>query len=233
MASSSHGMSMSIPVAQASADVRAAFVVRTYLHLLGAILAFTAIEVALFRTGIAWPIAKWMWSTHWLLILGGFIVVNWMASSMAHSVTSAAAQYFALTIFILAEALIFIPLLAIAFLKVPGAIENAAVVTLVGFGGLTAVAFISRQDFSFLRGILMWGLIVALVLIVSSVVFGFQLGTLFSVAMIAFAGGAILYDMSNVLHHYPEDRHVAASLQLFAAVALMFWYVLRLFISRD
>ena len=63
--------------------------------------------------------------------------------------------------------------------------------------------------------------------------FGFELGTWFSVAMVAFAGAAILYDTSNVLHHYPEDRYVAGALQLFASVALMFWYVLRLFMSRD
>ena len=43
----------------------------------------------------------------------------------------------------------------------------------------------------------------------------------------------ILYDTSNVLHHYPEDRYVAGALQLFASVALMFWYVLRIFMSRD
>jgi FtsH-binding integral membrane protein len=51
--------------------------------------------------------------------------------------------------------------------------------------------------------------------------------------MIGFAGAAVLYDTSNILHHYPEDRYVAASLQRFASIALMFWYVLRLFMSRD
>jgi len=94
------------------------------------------------------------------------------------------------------------------------------------------LVFSTRKDFSFLRGILMWGGIIALVLIIGGVLFGFQLGTFFSVAMIALAGGAILYDTSNVLHHYPEDRYVAASLELFASVALMLWYVLRLLSSR-
>jgi hypothetical protein len=51
--------------------------------------------------------------------------------------------------------------------------------------------------------------------------------------MIGFAGAAILYDTSNVMRHYPEDRHVAAALELFASIALMFWYVLQLFLSRD
>jgi FtsH-binding integral membrane protein len=95
------------------------------------------------------------------------------------------------------------------------------------------VAFVTRKDFSFLRGMLMWGGVVAMLAIVGGILFGFELGTWFSVAMIGFAGAAILYDTSNVLHHFPEDRYVGAALQLFASVALMFWYVLRLFMSRD
>ena len=79
----------------------------------------------------------------------------------------------------------------------------------------------------------MWGGVLALVAILGGIFFGFELGTWFSVAMIGFAGGAILYDTSNVLHHYPEDRYVGAALRLFASVAMMFWYVLRLFMSRD
>ena len=79
-----------------------------------------------------------------------------------------------------------------------------------------------------------WAMILALVAIVSAVIFGFSLGTWFSVAMVGVAGAAILYDTSNVLNHYPEDRYVAGALQLFASVALMFWYVLQLFMaSRD
>jgi FtsH-binding integral membrane protein len=51
--------------------------------------------------------------------------------------------------------------------------------------------------------------------------------------MVAFAGAAILYDTSNILHRYRTDQHVAASLSLFASVALLFWYILSIFSSRD
>jgi FtsH-binding integral membrane protein len=71
------------------------------------------------------------------------------------------------------------------------------------------------------------------VVIVGGVLFGFNIGTWFSVAMVGFAGAAILYDTSNILRSFPEDRHVGAALQLFASVALMFWYVLSIFMSRD
>jgi FtsH-binding integral membrane protein len=59
------------------------------------------------------------------------------------------------------------------------------------------------------------------------------LGTWFSVAMVALAGASILYDTSNIIHHYRDDRYVGAALELFASVAMMFWYLLRLFMSRD
>jgi FtsH-binding integral membrane protein len=161
------------------------------------------------------------------------MIVGWIASHVAHNIDSKPLQYLALGGFVLAEAIIFVPLLYIAISYQPAIIESAVGITLLGVGGLTAVAFVTRKDFSFLRGVLMWGGILALVAIAGGVLFGFHLGTWFSVAMIGFAGAAVLYDTSNILHHFPEDRYVAASLQLFASIALMFWYVLSLLLSRD
>ncbi len=223
------------PVAALDTEARAAFMLRTYLHLFGAILAFACVEYALFASGLAAPIAETMLSGSWLLVLGGFVIVSWLASNTAHRAESKAAQYLALGGFILAEALIFVPLLFVAayYTNDPGVINKAAWVTLLGFSGLTAVAYTTRKDFSFLGGLLRWAFVLALVAIVAGVIFGFELGTWFSVAMIGLAGAAILYDTSKVMYHYPEDRYVAASLELFASVALMFWYVLRLFMSRD
>jgi FtsH-binding integral membrane protein len=214
---------------------RSAFVLKTYLHLFGAIGVFTLLEVFFFTSGVAQNIMTLIPAGQygWLAVLGAFMVVSWLASRAAHTATSLAAQYAALGLFVLAWALIFVPLLAVANAAFPGAIQSAVLVTLTGFTGLTAVAFITRKDFSFLRGVLFWGGVCALLLIVASVVFGFTLGTIFMVAMIAFAGTAILYDTSNILLHYSEDRYVGAALALFASVALMFWYVLRLFINRD
>jgi FtsH-binding integral membrane protein len=60
---------------------------------------------------------------------------------------------------------------------------------------------------------------------------GFSLGIFFMGAMVAFAAAYILYDTSNVMKHYRTDQHVAASLALFASVALMFWYMLQLLMS--
>jgi FtsH-binding integral membrane protein len=210
---------------------RARFIARTYNHLFGAIVAFTVVEIGLFKLGIAESIAHAMLGTSWLLVLGGFMLVSWGASHFAHTSASRGTQYAALASYVVAQALIFVPLLFIANSFAPGAIQSAGIVTMLGFGGLSAVVFVTKKDFSFLRGALMFGGILSLVAIAAGAIFGFQLGTFFSVAMVGFAGAAILYDTSNVLRHFPEDRYVAAALQLFASVALMFWYVLRLFLS--
>lgn len=217
----------------AAIDARAKFIVRTYNHLFGAIALFALLEIGLFTSGIAPAMAMAM-SRMWFLVLGAFMVVGWLASRTAHTSTSLPAQYLALAGYVFVEAIIFVPMLYMAQVMAPGALQSAALTTFVGFAGLTAIAFVSKKDFSFLRTFIMWGGFVALMLIGVSMLFGFNLGTLFSVGMIGLSGAAILHDTSNVLREYPTDRYVGASLQLFASVALMFWYVLQLFISsRD
>jgi FtsH-binding integral membrane protein len=170
---------------------------------------------------------------NWWMVLGAFIIAGVGATHVAHRIESKNVQYAAFAAFIVLEALIFAPMLFIAYAMEPGIIDSAAGVTILGSIGLIAVAMITRKDFSFLRGMLVWIGVLAIVAIFGSFIFGSHLGTWFSVAMIGFAGAAILYDTSNILHHYPQDKYVAASMQLFASIATMFWYILRLFMSRD
>jgi FtsH-binding integral membrane protein len=222
-----------VPVARLAVQARAQFIMRTYGHLLAAVLGFTAIEVWLFSSGLALPIARAMLGVSWMLVLGGFVLASWLFRSLAHSSRSKGAQYAGLAAFVGIEALIFVPLLVMAQSVAPGTIQSAAVVTMMGFVGLTAVVFTTRKDFSFLGSFLRWAGILALVAIVAGAIFGFQLGTFFSVGMVGLAGASILYDTSNVLRTYPEDSHVAAALDLFSSIALMFWYVLQLFMSSS
>lgn len=210
---------------------REEFVMRTYNHLFGAIVAFIGLEFAIFGSGLGEPMAQAMLSTSWLIVLGAFMVVGWIASRIAHNVESLSMQYVALAGYIVAEALIFVPMLYLANMVAPGAIAVAGIATLLGFAALTAIAFVTRKDFSFLGSFLMWIGVGALGVIVVDVVYGLSLGPLFAVGMVIFAGAAILYDTSNIIHHYEDDRYVAASLELFASVALMFWYVLQVCMS--
>ena len=214
------------------ADDRSIFITRTYTHLVGGILGFILVELGLFESGLAGQIARFMLGFNWMLILGAFMLTGWLATRTAQTSTSLGMQYFAYAVYVVAEALIFVPLLYIADLKAPGTIDSATLVTVLGAGGLMLVAHRTRKDFSFLRAILMWGGVLALIAIIGGAVFGFQLGTWFSVLMIGFAGAAVLYDTSNIINYYPQDRYVSAAMQLFASIALMFWYVLRLLMGN-
>ena len=224
------------PVAQASVESRSEFIWKCYAHVVGAILAFAAIETYLFQSGVAQAIAAPMIQSP-MLVLMAFIALSWGASHLAHRLESKPAQYAAFAAFVVLWSIMFVPMLAIAMIKSQQSgsniIESAASVTIFGCIALIATAMITRKDFSFLRDILVWGFFVVMGLIGASFLFGWNLGTWFSVGMIAFAGAAVLHDTSNIMHHYPQDKYVAASMALFASIAMMFWYVLRLFISRD
>jgi FtsH-binding integral membrane protein len=228
-------------VASAPPSARVRFIRRTYAHLAGAILAFVGIEAALFASGVAMDVLKTMFAFNgaWIALMALFIVGGFAAQYMARSRSSVGIQYAGLVLYVLLEVVIFLPILAIAELKFPG--QNlplqAGIVTLAAFGGLTAAVFVSGKDFSFL-GPMLWvlawlalGVVIAGVARPNGFVGGFSLGLGFAVAMVALACGFIIYDTSNIIHHYSTDQHVSAALELFASVALLFWYVLRIFMS--
>ncbi len=220
-----------MPVNALPADARGAFLVRTYSHLALAIALFVGIEVWLFNSGLAATIVTLFSSVSWLIVLGGFMLLSWLATFLARPAIPRPAQYLGLGAYVFLQALITVPLLYIADQTAPGMIASAAQATLGGFFLLTGVVVVTRKDFSFLRSFLIWGGLLGLGVIVCSVLFQFDLGTWFSVAMVVLAGGSILHTTSAILRDYPEDADLAAAIQLFAAVALLFWYVLRLFMG--
>jgi len=209
------------------------FIKKTYSHLFGAILAFVVLETILFQSGIAYAIARSILSVSWLWVLAVYMIVSWLASHFALSQKSISKQYLGLITFIAAEAIIFTPLLYIAQRK--SGIEilgYAGAITLLAFSGLTWLVLDTKKDFSFLEMTLKWGGICALVIIIAGVLFSFELGLFFAIAMVAFSGLAILYDTSKILHHFDEDQYVAAALHLFSSVGLMFWYVIQILMSK-
>jgi FtsH-binding integral membrane protein len=111
-------------------------------------------------------------------------------------------------------------------------ILQAGLITLFMFGGLTAVVFFTKTDFSFLRTAITVGGFISLGIIVVGAIFGFNLGLWFSVGMVVLASGSILYQTSQIKDKYQNDQYVGAALQLFASVMLLFWYILRILMSR-
>jgi len=223
-----------LTVAQSRPTERAKFIQQTYLHLAGAVGAFIVLEFLLFQSGIAEILTSLIASSRftWLAILGAFALLGWLSRGLAAKADSVQTQYTGLGIYVVAEALIFAPILYIAAtFSDPSAIPTAGILTLLLFAGLTTISFTTKKDFSFLGGILTIAGFVALGLIICSALFGFTLWLFFSVAMVVFASAAILYDASKVIHHYSTHQYVAASLELFASVALLFWYVLQIVMS--
>lgn len=223
-----------LTASHAQPDERAAFIRRTYAHLAGAVLAFVGLEAYLLSTPLAETMMNLISKNQygWLMLLGAFMLCGWLARGLASGSASQTMQYVGLTLYVIAEAVIFVPMLFIAVhFSSPNVLPTAGILTLLLFAGLTAVVFTTRKDFSFLRGILTIGGIIAIGLIVCGAIFGFELGLAFSGAMVLLAAGAILYDTSKILLHYRTDQHVGAALELFASVALLFWYILRIVMS--
>ena len=217
-------------------EAKSRFITKTYLNLFGAIMAFMAIESFLLGNAQARDIAVRAMQGSWLLVLGGFMLVSWAATFMARS-TSKPVQYAGLFLYSGAYACLFLPLMmyALQVAQGDGLIFKAAMITLSGFIALTGIAFVTRKNFSFLRGFLMWGGVLAIIAIVGGSLMGFNLGLWFSVAMVGLSGAGILFTTSNIIHEYNEDDYVGAALELFASLATMFWYVLQIVtsLSRD
>jgi FtsH-binding integral membrane protein len=236
-ASSNPYRDFGMAAAQAPANERASFIRATYAHLLGAVLAFIGVEVALFQTGAAERFFNLMWgrgNMGMLAVFAGFMAVTWLANSWANSSANRGMQYAGLGLYVVAQAFLFAPILYIAVnFEQPNIIPTAAIITGIVFLGLTAVVFVSGADFSFMRGALAIGGFAAIGTVICAMLFEWNLGIFFTGAMILLASGYILYDTSNVLHRYRVDQYVAASLALFASVTLLFFNILRLLMELN
>ena len=226
-------MNSSVFISHAAASDRAEFYKKTYTHVAMAILAFIAVESILlkfvpeeFILGMLGGRFLWI-GILGLFWLGSFVSQKWTLSQNRN------VQYAGLGFFVLLESIIFLPLLymAITYSGIE-VIKQAGVITLALFAGLTAVVFMTNKDFSFLKTAIVVGGFIALGLIVAGAIFGFNLGLWFSVAMVILAGASILYQTSKLKDSYSTDQYVGAALLLFSSIMLLFWYVLRILMSR-
>jgi hypothetical protein len=216
-------------VAQESEVTRVDFIRKTYTHVALAVLGFVLVEALFLNTPfiveIGLAITQGM---TWLIVLGGFMFATSAIERWAMRSTSVQQQYLAMFLYVVVEAFVFVPMLymAIYFTESTAVLNQAVVITLALFTGISYIALTSKKDFSFLSSALTVGGFIAIGLVVAGMLFGFSLGLWFSVAMVILAGGSMLYQTSNVLHHYNKNQHVAAALGLFASLMLLFWYVL-------
>ncbi len=222
----------------AATDVeRVAFYKKTYAHVAVGVLLFIAFEYLLLQSETIVTFALSLTEGYkWLFMLGGFMLVTTYAERMTMKTQDKNKQYLAFALYVFAQAFIFVPLIYIAAFYMDSGSEllyQASIVTLALFTGLSAVVFMTKKDFSFLRTGLTIGFFIAIGLIVAGMIFGFNLGLWFSVGMCLLAGGSILYQTSNLVNKYSTDDYIPAALGLFASLMLLFWYVLSIFMSRD
>lgn len=217
-------------------DERVAFYKKTYGHVAGGVLVFIIFEYLLLQSDTIVNFAMSMTEGFkWLIMLGGFMFITNYAEKMAIKTPDKNKQYLAFALYILAQAFIFVPMINIAMFYMDSGIEilqQAAIVTLALFTGLSAVVFVTKKDFSFLKTGLTIGFFIAIGLIVAGTLFGFNMGLWFSVGMCLLAGGSILYQTSNLIKKYTVDDYIPAAISLFASLMLLFWYILRIFMSR-
>jgi hypothetical protein len=239
------------PIAGAVATLgvsdRVAFLRKTYTLLTIALAGFAGGTAAFIKFAPETSLRFSAWAFHgslnWLLILGMFMVVGVIAQKLAMSDTSRGLQYLGLGIAVGAQAILLQPMIWILMVKFGNAndmsgqasaiLGEAVVITLAIFVGLTLTVFLSKKDFSFMRGGLAMASFAFLGVILASMLFGFQLGAVFSGVGILLMGGYILYQTSLVMNYFPPTGYVAAALMLFSTVATLFWYVLRLLMEMN
>jgi uncharacterized protein len=242
-------------VATMGVSDRVAFLRKTYAHLGVALIAFAAITAGMMRymTQTSLRFSGWALNGrwNWLMVIGLFILVGYVAERLARSNTSRGLQYLGLVIAVTAQAILLQPILWVLIMRfgnpemirTDGAgmltgqaasiLMQAILITLTIFIGLTLTVFLTKKDFSFMRGALAIGSFAALGVIAASMLFGFSLGALFCGAMILLMAGYILFQTSMVMSYFPPQGYVAASLMLFSTVATLFWYVLQMLMSLN
>lgn len=223
-----------ILVSDASDIERATFFRKTYSHVAIAILAFIVVETLLLQI-VPTDVILFMLGGRfvWLFIIGLF----WLGTTLSNKLAfhpSKNQQYLGLGFYVLLQAIIFLPMIAVALYYSGNGdmLIQAATITLFMFTGLTAVVFLTKTDFSFLRTVIIVGGFVSLGAILVGAFFGFNLGLWFSVGMVVLASASILYQTSQIKDQYSTDQYVGAAVQLFSSIMLLFWYVLRILMSR-
>ncbi len=251
-----------IPGAVATLGVseRVDFLRKTYGLLALSLVGFAVVAGGMMRfmTETSYSFSAWalkgQWT--WIAVLVMFMAVGWLAERLARSDTSRGVQLAGLSLGVVAQGVLLQPLLWVLFIqfgKPEDFVFNDAgrivafetsglavkilmesiVITLAIFIGLTATVFVTKKDFTFMRGVLVVATFAALGVIVASMIFGFQLGAIFCGAMILLMSLYVLYQTSLVLQHFPPTHYVAAALMLFSTIATLFWYVLQLMMELN
>lgn len=243
----------SIPGAVATLGVsdRVTFLRKTYAHLGVALILFAGLTAVMINFATEFSLRWAMWSgrgMNFLFVFIAFFVANMGAQKLAQSETSRGVQYLGLGLMVTVWSFLLQPMIWVAMFKfgnpatifaggqvhavlsptASAIIIESAIITLAIFVGLTLTVFLTKKDFTFMRGVLTICGFGAMGVVLASLLFGFTLGALFSGFVILLMSGYILFQTSLVMSYFPPTQYVSAALMLFGTVATLFIHVMNL-----
>lgn len=211
---------------QAGVEERVAFIRKVYaLFFVGILFAVGGVLV-----GLAYPPLMMAAVQHpiliFILMIGGVMG----AQAVRHVPRVNLVALFGFTTL---TGVIISPLLYVIGKTNPASILQAGVMTVAIFGGLTAYVFVSNRDFSFLRGMVIVGLVVLIAAgLINIFVGSLGLGFALAVAALLLFSGFVLYDTSNIIRRYPTNEYVSAALSLYLDAFNIFLALLRILNRR-
>jgi len=125
-----------------------------------------------------------------------------------------------------------------AYLSLPNGdqlVMTALGMTGITFAGLSAVALVTRKDFSFLGNFLFAGAIVLILAMLAAMIFNISgLALAVSAGFVLFASAAILFETSQIIHG-GQTNYLLATVSLYVSIYNMFVSLLALlgFASDD
>lgn len=224
-------------ISSSSKSTRSAIVSRVYLNLTGAVVAYALLVALIFASVGVEPILQ-LFATGakatGLIILALCFAGPFIGNAILKAFPTRAGQYAVLGYYVVFETIITLPILALAaqFFG-PSVIWTAVALSISLFLALSAVVFMTRADFSFLRAAILFGSIGSFVVILVALLFGFSLGVWFSAAMVALACLYILYETSQIMRDAEEGLEVLYAINLFTSVVMLFFYILRLVMAMN
>jgi FtsH-binding integral membrane protein len=209
--------------ARAGVEERMSFVRKVYaLFFAATLFAIVGVGVGFAFPALMIGVARHPWLSFFALIGG---VMGAQAVRLVPGI-----NLLALFAFTTLTGVVISPLIAIYTQLNPASIWQAGLMTVGIFGGLTAYVFVSKKDFSFMRGMVVTGLIVVFLagvlnlFIVGSSALSFGI----SCAALLLFSGFVLYDTSNVIRHYRTNEYVAGALALYLDAFNIFLALLRI-----
>ena len=210
-------------VAESSIEVRANFIRKTYVLFLAGILTAIVAGTICLRVPAVNNAAIGILQMPILaigLILGGSILSQAVARIQG-------VGYIALFGFTALIGFLFAPIIRT---YAPDVVGQAGFLTIMIFGGLTAYAFVSGKNFSFMGGFLFVGIWAVILAGIANVFFFNNAGMSYWLAWgaLLISSGFVLYQTSNIIHEYDEHGYCAAALGLFISFFNIFTSLLRI-----